>query len=234
MIPLDVPTTALQIQAIEKTLGYARILDGVSFDVARGEMVAILGSNGAGKTTLLRVLATILRASGGEAFIHGKSLTNERDATRALTGYLGHGSGLYDGLTVEGNLALAARLHGLSDMKGRIERALELARLEDRRHSQVRHLSKGLTRRLAVERALMHDPPLLLMDEPFDGLDPVSHERLEQRLRQHREQGGTVLVVTHDLDLAGRLCGRAIVLRRGRLHHDVAAAGAPVPVELLA
>jgi heme exporter protein A len=213
MPPSDAP--ALRLEAIKKNLGHRPVLRGVTLRADAGEMVAVLGTNGAGKSTLLRVLATIYRATSGDGYVHGQSLETARDAARGLTGYLGHTPGLYDGLTCTENLHLVARLYGVRDPAPRVSRALRESQLDDYAHTMVRHLSKGLTRRLALERVLLHSPRLLLLDEPFDGLDPASQERLVARLREFRAEGNTVLLVTHDLPLAASLCDRAIVLRGG-------------------
>lgn len=207
----------LRAASIGKRLSHAWVLRDVSFSVDAASLVALMGPNGAGKSTLLSILATILAPSSGEAWIGGQHIVRESSGARRHAGYLGHASGLYGGMTAWENLWLAGKLFGVADLRGAVSSALDRAGLSDRRDTVVRHYSKGMARKLAFERVMLHRPSLLLLDEPFDGLDVAARERFEERLRGHRDGGGSALIVTHDPEQARRLCDRSLVLENGRV-----------------
>lgn len=217
-VPSIEGTASLRATGLGKRLGQAWVLRDVTFAVDRGAIVALMGPNGAGKSTLLALLASILTPSAGEAWVLGRHLGRESSQARAAVGYLGHATGLYGGMTARENLWLAGKLFGVTDLATRVEEAMERAGLSHRpRYEVVRHHSKGMARRLALERAMLHRPALLLLDEPFEGLDGEARGRLEARLTEHRERGGSALVATHDAEQASRLCDRVLMLGDGRL-----------------
>ena len=228
----DASAAMIRMAGITKDLGYRKVLRGIDCELPAGELIGLVGTNGAGKSTLLKVMATVLRPNSGEGYIHGHSITAARDAVRAVIGYLGHGTGLYDGMTVKENLWLAGKLRGVSGIGDRVDEVLDRAGVTDYRDTLVRHLSKGLGRRVALERSLFHSPKVLLLDEPFDGLDPPSQEKLESRLIELRDRGVTVVLVTHDLDLGRRICDRGLVLEGGRVGRQVK--GSDMARELIA
>ncbi len=207
----------VQIRDLSRFYGRRRALSHVSLVCRSHEVLGLLGPNGAGKSTLLSILATLITPSAGEVR-YGPHLA--RDAgprLRARLGLLAHDLHLYPELTARENLDFFARLYGLPDVRARVERALERAGLQDRADDIVTGFSRGMRQRLALERALLHDPRLLLLDEPFTGLDDASAAALVGRLKELRADGRIVVVATHDLDVAEGLLDRAAVLREGRL-----------------
>jgi heme exporter protein A len=194
--------------------GCVPALRGLTLSVAEGERLAVLGPNGAGKTTLLRALAGLLRPSGGELRLLGLDPARHGPAARARLGVLSHQTYLYGELTAAENLRLYGRLYSVTRLDERIRELLECVGLYARRDDRVDSLSRGLQQRLAIARAILHDPALLLLDEPETGLDLPAHYLLEGVLGGDRR---TTVVATHDLEQARRLCQRAIVLVDGCL-----------------
>jgi len=197
--------------------GPLRALDGASIQVPRGGFTVLVGPNGAGKTTLIRVLATLRRPDGGDAFVGGHEVVSGADSVRRLIGYVGHRTMLYPDLTVQENLSFHARLHGVANDDDVLRSVLVQVGLDQRRHDRVRGLSRGMLQRLAIARATLHDPPVLLLDEPHTGLDPTAAEALDETLTMLVGQGRTVLLATHDLARASRLADRIVMLHRGRV-----------------
>ncbi len=207
----------LSLREVSRSFGRRRALWRVSLVFRAGEIVGLLGPNGAGKSTLLSLVSTLVAPSSGE-IRYGTSTSREAGpALRARLGMLGHDLFLYPELTARENLAFFARLYALPDVDDRVERALARAHLSDRGGDPVSGFSRGMRQRLALERALLHEPRLLLLDEPFTGLDDASGQALVTRLRSLRNEGCIVIVATHDLDLADGLLDRVAVLRDGRL-----------------
>ena len=207
---------------LAKRFGPVTALDGVDFDAAAGAVVAVLGPNGAGKTTLLRILAGLARPSAGSVQYAGGA---DRRRARSFVGYIGHATFLYPQLTARENLDFTAQLYGVADPAARIATLLGELELEAVADRVAGSFSRGLAQRLAIARALVHDPKLLLLDEPFTGLDPVSADRLAARVEALRGGGRAVVLVTHDLARAAALSDRALVLVRGRV--AFASDGAP-------
>jgi heme ABC exporter ATP-binding subunit CcmA len=208
---------------VSRTFGRRRALARVSFSAATGDIVGLLGHNGAGKSTLLAILATLLSPSSGTIHYGSVSAGAAGPAIRAQLGLLGHDLQLYPELTPAENLRFFARLHGLTNVERRVAIALDSARLGDRRDEAVSRFSRGMRQRLALERALLHEPRLLLLDEPFTGLDEGSATALVGRLRALASAGTIVMLATHDLDLVDGLLTRAIILKDGRvaaMHSD--------------
>jgi heme exporter protein A len=210
---LSVP--AIAARGLEKRFGPAVALDGVDLVVAQGAALAVLGPNGAGKSTLLRLLSGLARPSGGSVEIVGRR-AHGRDA-RARVGFVGHETFLYPALTARENLLFAARLHGVADPGARAHRLLEEAGLAGVADRAVGAFSRGTAQRLAIARGLVHDPAVLLLDEPFTGLDRRAAARLRERLAGLRGEGRTLVLVTHDAAAAAELGDAAIVLARGRI-----------------
>jgi heme exporter protein A len=185
---------AIELEGLERRYGERVALAGVTVTVGEGQTLAVLGSNGAGKTTLLRVLAGLLRPHGGRARVLGAELPRERWRLPGRVGYLGHEPLLYRELTGRENLRYHARLHGVSG--GRVDELLVAVGMERRADEPLRELSRGMVQRLAVARAVLHDPPLLLLDEPRAGLDPAVSAALEPLIGSR--SGRTRVLVTHD------------------------------------
>jgi heme exporter protein A len=203
---------ALELDGLERRFGERLALAGVSVRLEAGRTLAVFGPNGAGKTTLLRVLATLLRPNGGSARVLGAELPGEAWKARGRVGFVGHEPLLYRELSGRENLRYHARLHGAG--AGRVEEVLAAVGMEQRAGDPVRELSRGMVQRLAAARAVLHDPPLLLRDEPRAGLDPAAAERLEPLIG--RASGRTRVVVTHDVERGLAEADLALGLRDGR------------------
>ena len=187
---------AIEVERLERRYGERVALSGVSVSVEAGQTLAVLGPNGAGKSTLLRVLATLLRPHAGSCRVLGHELPGQAPAVRGRLGYLGHEPLLYRDLTGRENLLYQARLHGVP--RERVAERLAAVGVERRADEPVRVLSQGTVQRLAVARAVLHDPELLLLDEPRAGLDPAAAEQREPLIG--RASGRTRVLVTHDLE----------------------------------
>ena len=217
-MPLSTTGPFLQVRDLTKTYGYRHALRGVSFDLVEGEAVALVGANGAGKTTLLRVLAGLARPSGGTVRLGGQDGTARRYIVpRHYVGYVAHDAMLYEELSAEANLRLYARLYDMADGDRRAAALLARVGLADRRRERVRTYSHGMRQRLALARALLHRPRLLLLDEPASGLDAGASDLLDTLVAEQVDEECAVLLATHDLDRALGVTRRVLVLARGRL-----------------
>jgi heme exporter protein A len=201
---------------IERSFGARRVLRGVDLSLAPGEVLAVLGPNGAGKTTLLRVLAGLIRPNVGEVRVQGRAFGRDDPETRRAIGFLSHHSLLYDDLSLIENLTFAARLYGLPRPDGLARRRLEEAGLGDRLDERPRGLSRGLQQRAAIARTLLHQPAILLLDEPFTGLDAVASGHLRAQLGAEAARGTALLLVTHHSPEVWDLATRVAVLASGR------------------
>jgi heme exporter protein A len=213
----------LRASGIERRFGGVAALAGVDLVVDGGEVVALLGANGAGKTTLLRVLGLLLRPSAGRLELFGSEVASL--AVRGRIGFVGHESWCYPDLTAAENLAFHARLHGVADARARIGELLAWAGLDGVAGRRVRAFSRGMGQRLALARGLLHRPELLLLDEPFSGLDQDGVLALQNLLASLRLAGHAVVFTTHDLERAAPIATRLAILHRGRVAwtHDGAA-----------
>jgi heme exporter protein A len=214
----------VSVEDVSRHFGRRRAVSRVTFRAARGMIVGLLGPNGAGKSTLLAMLATVLRPSSG-AIRYGSLDAAAGPALRSRIGVLGHDLFLYPELTARENLAFFAGLYGIADSDACARAALERAQLDTRRDDPVASFSRGMRQRVALERALIHDPRLALLDEPFTGLDDASTEALLGRLKALRRGGAIVILATHDLDLAEGLLDTALFLRDGRIVETLRAPG---------
>ncbi len=212
----------IRIEKLVKHFGAYYALRGVSLEVGEGEVVALLGPNGAGKTTLLNILATLSRPSEGRVLIREQELTSGWTAVRRYIGLVSHQSFLYPELTAEENLILYAKLYGLTAWEARAREVIEWVDLLPRYRDAVRGYSRGMVQRLSIARALLHDPQILLLDEPFSGLDEAAAARLHALLsRIHAEEPRRItLMTTHDLERGLALASRVVILRRGKLVLD--------------
>jgi heme exporter protein A len=207
-----VAEAAIALEGLERRYGDRLALAGVTVNLEPGATLAVLGPNGAGKTTLLRVLATLLRPHGGAARVLGCSLPADGWRVRGRVGYLGHDPLLYRELSGRENLVYHARLHGLDP--ARVDERIEAVGLTRRGEDPVRDLSRGMVQRLAVARATLHDPELLLLDEPRANLDPAAAQALEPLIG--RAAAATRVLVSHDVDGALAEADLALGLRAGR------------------
>jgi heme exporter protein A len=206
----------LEARGLQRAFGRVRILQGVDLSLRAGEALAVVGPNGAGKTTLLRLLAGLMRPSGGQVWVLGQPVALRSAGVRRSIGLLSHQSLLYDDLTLLENLTFTARLYGLSRPAEAAAAALDAAGLAHRAADLPRRLSQGLLQRAAIARALLHRPPLLLLDEPFTGLDAAASERLRADLSERLANGVGLVMVTHHLAEVWELATHMAVLVEGR------------------
>jgi len=206
----------LEVRGLQRSFGRVRILRGVDLSLRSGEALAVVGANGAGKTTLLRLLAGLMKPTAGQIRVREQLLAQGSLQTRRAIGLLSHHSLLYDDLTLLENLTFTARLYGLERPREHAAAALDDAGLAGRSAELPRRLSRGLLQRAAIARALLHKPSLLLLDEPFTGLDAPASDRLRSDLRDRLARGLGVVLVTHNLAEVWQLASRVAVLVDGR------------------
>lgn len=208
---------AISAVGLTRRFGQIRALRGVDLRLERGERLALFGANGAGKTTLLRILGLGLAPDSGSLTIDGLDPAKEARRARARIGWLAHASLLYADLTARQNLEFWGRLYGVADPGGRAERRLDEMGLAAYIDEPAGILSRGLSQRLSLARAMIHDPALLLLDEPFTGLDPHAANSLRQRLQQTGSQDTSAVLATHRIDDGLALSDRWVVLTRGKI-----------------
>lgn len=213
-------TPAVTAASLVKAFGTHYALRGISLQVARGEVAAIFGPNGAGKTTFLRILSGLSRPSSGHVLINGQPLRADPEAARRQVGVIAHQSFLYGELTAAENLWFYGRLHGLPDPAQRVEQALHDVGLSERAADRAATFSRGMLQRLAIARAMLHNPSILFLDEPFTGLDQHAAAMLAGWLRRLHSQERTILLVTHDLDQGLGLADRIVIFAAGRIVFD--------------
>lgn len=206
---------ALEVNGVWKYYGDFPALRDIALQVAPGSTTALLGRNGAGKTTLLRIVAGLSKASRGSVTIHGSNVRDE--STRRRIGVLGHGISLYDELSAEENLTLFAKLYGVTNPKARVNEMLERTGLDRVREGLAREFSRGMRQRLAVARVFLHDPEVLLLDEPFTALDDRAIAVLQSLLRDMSQRGRTIVMSTHQLREALELATHVAMIQRGKL-----------------
>lgn len=215
------PQTAIRTSRLSKAFGGRTVLDAIDLEIAIGQSVAITGANGAGKTTLLACLASALRPDGGAVYWFGRPAGRDA-ALRRRIGLVAHETGLYSHLTARENLMFAARMSGTDDPDGRADRWLAWAELSRHADALPPRLSRGMRQRLAIARALIHDPPIVLLDEPFSSLDAAGSQWLAALLADLRDRGHTICFVTHEEEMVRSLAGRVLELLDGKVY-DVTA-----------
>ncbi|RLG52067.1 MAG: hypothetical protein DRN96_03720 [Thermoproteota archaeon] len=210
---------AIEVMGITKYYGELKALDEVSFKVREGVVFGLLGPNGAGKTTLLRILTTLLKPSAGTARVAGYDILKQPMEVRRRIGYLPEDTGIYPRMTPVEFLLYYARLYGMSyeDAVERIDHYLDMFNLVDKRDVIADKLSKGMRRKLAIIRALLFDPPVLIMDEPTTGLDVVSAREVRELIREKAARGKTVILSTHNMYEAEELCRELALIHKGRI-----------------
>lgn len=213
----------VEVEALVRTFGHRRALAGVDFSLDPGECLALFGPNGAGKTTLLRVLAGLLKPTSGRARIAGVQLPAGADA-RAAVGLISHNSMLYEALTARENVEFVARLYALPDPRAAAADALRRMRIDDRAGTIVRALSRGMQQRVSIARAVVHAPKVLLLDEPYSGLDEGGAGALTALLVELRCAGAALIIVTHNLAEGLALATQSAIMQAGRfVHHETVA-----------
>jgi ABC-type multidrug transport system ATPase subunit len=209
--------TTLRVDDVSRRFGRRRALSHVSLSCDAGEIVGLLGPNGAGKSTLIAIVATLMAPSSGQVLYGGSTAGAVGSPLRSRIGLLGHDLLIYPELSARENLTFFARLYGMERAEAAVEGALDRARLAGRDREPVGSFSRGMRQRLALERALIHEPRLVLLDEPFTGLDDSSTVSLIERLNGLRSTGRIVLLATHDFDIAAQVLDRAALFKDGRL-----------------
>jgi heme exporter protein A len=215
---IEVPAlSSVEARGLVKSFGSKVALEGVDLDVAEGEFLTLVGPNGAGKTTLIRILATLTRPTRGSVRVAGYDLARQGTEVRRRIGLASHQTLLYGDLSAEENLRFYGRMYEVPDLEERITSLLQRVGLEHRRHDLVRTFSRGMQQRLSIARALLHDPAILLLDEPYTGLDQQAVEVLREVLVSLVGRSHTVLMTTHNLERGLELCDRAAILFNGRI-----------------
>lgn len=199
-------------EKLTRAFGENLAVNQLSFSVDRGEVFGLLGPNGAGKTTTVRMLAALLSPTSGEAWVAGCQVGRQDQEIRQKIGLLPEAPGLYDALTAEQNLAFYGEMYGVEDIDRRIKRYLELLGLWHRRYEPVGTFSKGMRQKLAIARALLHEPEVLFLDEPTSGLDPQASRLVREFIAELKGEGRTIILTTHNLEEADRLCDRVAVI----------------------
>lgn len=214
-------------QNLTKAYGLTFALRKLDLSVGRGEFIALLGPNGSGKSTLLRLLTGLSRPTAGKLTIGGWEIPREAESMRSQLGVVSHKPLLYDTLTARENMQFFAKMYAIppSDAETRINSLLNRVGLQRRSHDLVRTYSRGMQQRLSIARALLHNPDILLLDEPYTGLDRDGSTLLDTIVQEAHEQKRTILMSTHELERAALLATRVIILARGALVYDAPAAG---------
>lgn len=206
---------AIQVDHLTKSFGGRKAVDDLSFSLPEGAFLSVFGPNGAGKTTLLRMLATLSRPTEGSITLAGINLKEEPEQARASIGLISHNPMLYPDLTAEENLLLFAKLYGVADPQRRVIELLDAVGLKHRRLDRVRTFSRGMTQRVSIARALVNDPAVVLLDEPYSGLDPHAMAIFDELIASVRANR-TFVMVSHDLEKGLQLADHVLVLARGR------------------
>ena len=207
----------IQIEGLAKVYGGNMVLRGMDLHVQPGEFVTLVGPNGAGKTTLMRIVATLLKPTSGSVKVGGWPVPDHADKVRRHIGFVTHQSLLYNDLTAAENLSFISRLYQLDNKEERISKALKTVGLAARQRDPVRSFSRGMTQRLTLARATLHEPDILLLDEPYTGLDQDASLLLDGLLTEESERGRTIFMITHDLTRGLNLCDRIAILSRGKI-----------------
>jgi ABC-2 type transport system ATP-binding protein len=213
--PMD-KASAITLQELTKSFKHVLAVDRLSLAVEKGEIFGLLGPNGAGKTTTIRMLSALISPTSGTAWVAGYEIGKHDNAIRRNVGILTEAPGLYDQLNAERNLSFYGEMYEVEDIPGQVERYLKMLGLWERRLEPVATFSKGMRQKLAIARALLHEPKILFLDEPTSGLDPEAARLVRQFIADLREEGRTIVMCTHNLDEADRLCDRIAVFK-GRL-----------------
>ena len=212
----------IEVRKLVKLFGSKKVLRGLDLEVRAGEFVALLGPNGAGKTTFLRILASLSRPTVGDVRVAGYRLPGQAAAVRSRLGFVSHMPLLYGDLTAEENLHFFGQMYSVPALDHRTSEVLDLVGLAARRRDQVRTFSRGMQQRLAIGRAILHDPDVLLFDEPHTGLDQDACDMLDRVLREVAASGRTVVMTSHDLARIESLATRFDVLTRGNIVASIA------------
>jgi ABC-2 type transport system ATP-binding protein len=204
----------------DKRTGKVQAVDGLSLDIKQGEVFGFLGPNGAGKTTTVRMLSALIAPTAGRAWVNNFEVGKQDTAIRASIGILTEQPGMYDRLSAEKNLTIYARLYGVRDVAGQVEKYLRMLGLWERRHDPAGSFSKGMKQKLAIARAILHEPTTLFLDEPTAALDPEAAKLVREFIEELKTEGRTIFLCTHNLDEADRLCDRIGVFKQRLIKVD--------------
>ena len=210
-------TPAIEVRKLTKAFGHQAALRGVDLVVGEGEFLTLFGPNGAGKTTLIRIISSLTRPTAGTVRVRGEDLGKAGTSLRRYIGLISHNPLLYGDLTPDENLRFFARMYDLPDAAARIDAVLGQVGLAARRRDPVRTFSRGMVQRLAIARAILHDPAIMLLDEPYTGLDLQAADMLRAVLEELAASNRTVILTTHNLEQGLEMCDRAAILNRGRM-----------------
>ncbi len=209
--------SAIQVTGLSKAYGFYRIFEEVTFAIHPGTCFALFGPNGAGKTTLLRILATLQTPSGGQFTIYGQDGVAERDAVRSILLFIAHGTHLYEELSATENLQFALALRGQSLEPAQLKRALDQTGIGAYGNLKIRQFSAGMKKRLALAKAILAQPKLLLLDEPYNALDDGGVAITNQLIQDTMKRGGTVVMTTHDRNKAAKIATEGAILQNGHM-----------------
>jgi heme exporter protein A len=210
----------IDIKKLTKQADNKLILRGVNLSIEKGETVAILGPNGAGKSTLLKVLATLIKPTSGQVMVNGLELRKNQIAIKEILGYLPHSSLLYDHYSPLENLVFFGIIYGVKDVEQKARKLVKDVGLSFFLNEPVKNFSRGMIQRIAIARAIIHDPEVLLLDEPHTGLDQGAISILNNVILSMKEKGTTTLMVTHDFKQAAEICDRVIIVKNGKIVDD--------------
>jgi len=214
----------IQLQQITKTFGARIVLRNLNLTIQEGDFITLMGANGVGKTTLLHLVASLSKPTAGNIIINGYNLAQNAQELRRFIGLVSHKTLLYDDLTADQNLQFYAKLYNVPQATARIETLLQQVGLWGRQHDPVRVYSRGMQQRLSIARALLHNPPILLLDEPDTGLDQQAAAKLSNLLLEVSGQQRTILMTTHNFEWGVSKGNRVVILARGQVVYDVATA----------
>jgi len=221
------PVHYIEARSLQKKFGYKTALRNVDVLLQEGDSLALFGPNGAGKSTLIQILATLLTPTSGTVWLAGYDARRDREKVHGLMGLVTHHTLLYPHLSAYENLEFYGTLYGVSKLHKRIGEVLEVVGMHDHMREFVQNFSRGMQQRLALARAVLHDPAILLFDEPFTGLDPQGNENLKKLIRHFQDLGKTMIIALHDLSLGLELCQRAAIMKSGRIVYTQDAATIP-------
>ncbi|MAD86418.1 MAG: heme ABC exporter ATP-binding protein CcmA [Deltaproteobacteria bacterium] len=215
----------LNLESVGKRFGFRNILNNINFSLDTGEFVMLIGNNGAGKSTLLRIISSLMKPSNGEIIFRGTKQKDNLLEWLRIMGSITHENRLYADLNSKDNLRLHGTLYGVEQLNSKIDDILANIDLSHVAQLPVRNFSSGMTKRLMIGRLMLCQPEILILDEPYTGLDQNSFRWFQEYLREFHQQGGTVLMVTHQLELGLELATRVLVLHRQNIKHDISSAG---------
>jgi len=207
----------IEVRRLNKKFGYKTVLRNIDIVLKKGDSLALFGPNGAGKSTLIQVLCSLMRPTSGSIRIAGYTVPRDREALHQIIGLIGHQTFLYPHLTAYENLKFYGTMYRVPQLNFRIEEVLDLVGLSDNRNDAVQNFSRGMQQRLAIGRAILHDPMMMFLDEAFTGLDQQGSEDFIKLILQFREQGKTMVLASHQLQLGLELCERVAILKSGRI-----------------